>query len=95
MGIGKQLELEKTGRIDPESGSKKQPGMVMELVESSAVKRIGYDKETRTVRVEFAKGAAYEYPNVPPDAYTALRYADSVGVAMRTFTATFKGKKVE
>lgn len=69
--------------------------MQMEQVDSGVVKRIGYDKEARIVRVEFAKGAVYEYEKVHPEAYTALRHADSIGSAMRNFTATFRGKKVE
>ena len=68
--------------------------MNMEQVESSAVKAIGYDEGTRTARVEFKKGATYDYDNVPPDSYARLKEAKSIGGELRNFTAIFKGRKV-
>ncbi len=66
----------------------------MQSVESAMVKAIGYDKEARTLRVEFRKGAVYEYENVTPETYTRLVSSESVGREMRQVAAVFKGRKV-
>lgn len=53
--------------------------MEMRSVESSNVRAVGYDAETRTLRVEYKGGGVYEYPNVEPSLYADLLAAESVG----------------
>ena len=48
-------------------------------VNSTAISEVGYDKETHTLRVQFARGAEYEYPDVPEDEFRGLVGAESVG----------------
>ena len=55
------------------------PGIVMEAVKSSNISRIGYDASTLVLRVEFLKGAVYEYYGVPLDLWEGLRSASSTG----------------
>jgi len=52
----------------------------MKSVESSMISHIGYDQETRTLRIRFHKGSNdYEYPDVPVEEYEVLRGAPSIG----------------
>lgn len=39
--------------------------MEMQYVESSVIRRIGYDEDHELLRVEFVSGAVYDYFNVP------------------------------
>lgn len=48
-------------------------------VSSSQIEAIGYDAATRTLAVQFRKGAVYHYDNVPPDIYKSFSTADSLG----------------
>lgn len=50
-------------------------------VESSQVRAVGYDKESRTLAVAFnhGKGAIYHYPDVSPETYEAFVNAESIG----------------
>lgn len=57
-----------------------QADVVMHPVPSTNVAAVGYDPETQTLRVQFAKsGALYEYDDVPEGEYEGLRTASSVG----------------
>ncbi len=51
----------------------------MKDVESSQIDKIGYDKETEKLRVQFKNGGFYDYSNVPPEVHRALMAASSVG----------------
>ncbi len=53
----------------------------MELiqVESSNIQAIGYDAETKVLRVEFKGGRQYEYAGVSPGIHTVLMGAESKG----------------
>ena len=53
--------------------------MKMQLVKSSNVRAVGYDLETKTLQVEFMSGGIYQYAGVPPEMYTDLLSAESVG----------------
>lgn len=53
--------------------------MEMTPVNSSNIASVGYDMETATLRVEFLKGAIYDYYGVPSDLYEGLLYAGSKG----------------
>jgi hypothetical protein len=47
------------------------------LVNSSAIRAVGYDGHTLTV--EFHSGRIYDHPNVPYDVYAAFMNASSLG----------------
>lgn len=51
--------------------------MMMILVNSSAIRAVGYDGSTLTV--EFHTGRVYDHPNVPYSVYLGLMQADSMG----------------
>ena len=51
----------------------------MQEIQSSNVKSIGYDEETKTLAVEFKNGATYHYDGVPKDEWETARTADSFG----------------
>jgi hypothetical protein len=48
-------------------------------VESSAISEVSYDKETQILRIQFVRGAEYDYPNVPEQEFKNLVSAPSVG----------------
>jgi lysyl-tRNA synthetase class 2 len=55
------------------------------LKSSSAVlKSFDYDKETKTLRVEFNNGSVYKYHDVPDSVYQELKIAPSVGQYFNT-----------
>ena len=51
----------------------------MQKVQSSNIKAIGYDKSTKTLRVEFKSGDTAEYPDISPAQHADLMAADSKG----------------
>lgn len=51
--------------------------MTMILVDSSAIRAVGYDGYTLTV--EFHSGRIYDHPNVPYDVYVEFMNAQSIG----------------
>lgn len=53
--------------------------MVRIPVESSAVKSIGYDANSRTLQIEYTDGGVYDYFDVPPEVHAAVFTADSIG----------------
>ena len=48
-------------------------------VNSSAISEVSYDKETQILRIQFVRGAEYDYPNVPEYVFHNLVSAPSVG----------------
>lgn len=48
-------------------------------VESSNVKAIGYDPNTRKLEIEFNSGEVHEYSDVAPGMHKALMGARSIG----------------
>ena len=48
-------------------------------VDSSAISAVSYDKETKVLRIQFVRGAEYDYPNVPEIEFKNLVSAPSVG----------------
>jgi hypothetical protein len=61
----------------------------MRDVKSSNVRRIGFDPETKTTRVEFNSGAVCDYPDSTAEECEACCGAGPVGQAFhRTFVAT-------
>jgi hypothetical protein len=48
-------------------------------VESSSLQSVGYDATNQVLEVQFRTGRVYRYLGVPPDVYTALMQASSLG----------------
>ena len=48
-------------------------------VESSTIKKVGYNHDTRDMVIEFMSGEQYLYEDVPRDEFMALVEAESVG----------------
>jgi hypothetical protein len=53
--------------------------VLRQVVESSSLRSIGYDRATSTLEVEFANGGVYRYAGVPAELWSAFRQADSKG----------------
>lgn len=53
--------------------------MEMQFVDSSNIEKIGYDPDTRTLRVEFKSNRTYDYSDVPEHVFHELKNASSVG----------------
>ncbi len=53
--------------------------MQLETVESSAIHAIGYDPDLRVLEVIFNTGRIYQFTDVPPEQFDALRRAQSKG----------------
>lgn len=51
----------------------------MQAVESSQIKAIGYDAESKTLAIEFKGGGEYRYANVEPELYQDMMASPSVG----------------
>ncbi len=51
----------------------------MHAVESSNLKKVGYDPETRTMRIQFQHGGIYEASDIPPEKHAELMAAESKG----------------
>jgi hypothetical protein len=70
--------------------------MKMVSVESSHINAIGYDEETKTMRVEYSY-ATYDYKDVPKEVYEQIMNADSKGKAMHEArnSHNFEYKKLE
>ena len=53
--------------------------MIRQLVNSSAVRSVGYDRPSRTLEVEFTSGEVYRYLGVERIVYGAFLRSDSLG----------------
>lgn len=53
--------------------------MDMKPVESSQIHAVGYDADTKTLRIHFKSGGVYDYSDVPPTLHQELLAAKSVG----------------
>ena len=60
------------------------PHIDLTTVQSSNVEAVGYDAATRTLRVRFKGGKAYDYAAVPAEIYAALTGAASIGSFLAT-----------
>jgi KTSC domain len=71
--------------------------VVMMDVESSNVKRIGYDADNRELHVEFKSGSRYIYEQVDEIVYASTLAADSVGgfISAKVVKGPYKFRKVE
>lgn len=53
--------------------------VLRQVVESSSLRSIGYDRANRTLEVEFKNGGVYLYEDVPLELWSELRLAESKG----------------
>jgi len=71
----------------------------MHKVKSSQLHAIGYDATNKTLAVKFKNGGEYHYSNVEPEAFAALKSAESVGKHfgkhIRANAAKYPHKKIE
>lgn len=60
---------------------KPRPAIALQPVESNQVGAIGYDPDTKTLAVQFKRGARaiYHYPGVEPETFEAFKGAESIG----------------
>jgi hypothetical protein len=58
-------------------------------IESKNIKSIGYNANTRTLRIEFKQGSFYDYAGVPPEIFQQIMVAESKG---KFFRAEIKGR---
>ena len=68
---------------DPQAFSERaRPRIDLHPVESTQVGAIGYDLATKTLVVQFKRGARaiYHYPNVESETFEAFKAAESIGV---------------
>ncbi|HCF30238.1 MAG TPA: KTSC domain-containing protein [Cyanobacteria bacterium UBA11049] len=63
--------------------------LVMQPVNSSMAKAVGYDRTNQTLQVEFNSGSVYQYASVEQETWESLQTADSTG---RFFNRQIKGK---
>ena len=54
--------------------------MKMISVSSSAISDIGYDKNTKQMKITFKQGKTYDYCNVPESIFNAFLNATSIGI---------------
>lgn len=61
--------------------NRERPQIALEPVESNQVGAIGYDPATKTLAVQFRRGARaiYHYANVERDTFEEFRGAESIG----------------
>jgi hypothetical protein len=53
--------------------------VLREVVDSSSLKSIGYDRRAQTLEIEFANGSVYLYQDVPIALWTEFRHSASKG----------------
>lgn len=64
-------------------------------VQSTNLKSVGYDAETKTLEIEFHTGDVYQYFNVPAVVHRDLLHASSIGQYFAYFIkTTYRFRKV-
>lgn len=53
--------------------------VLRQVIESSSLLSIGYERSTHTLEVEFRSGGVYQYVGVPDSVWFELRHAISKG----------------
>ena len=53
--------------------------MLRQVVDSSSLRSIGYDRRSQTLEVEFRNGCIYRYVGVSLELWNQLRHAESIG----------------
>ena len=59
-------------------------GMKLRAVDSSMLVAVGYDDETKEMRIIYKTGDTYRYMNVPKSVYMELLKSESKGAYMQT-----------
>lgn len=68
---------------------------MMHEVESSNVKAVGYEAESKTLKVEYKSGLMYEYENVPANVFDELLESASKGKYMnQNIKGQYNGRRV-
>jgi hypothetical protein len=68
---------------------------IINEIKSSNIKKTEYDTETKKLVVEFNNGFKYEYEDVPHQAYTKFRMAESQGKFFTSdISKAYKYKKI-
>lgn len=63
---------------------------------SSVVAHISYNADDATLRIRFVSGMVYDYKNVPPEIYEAMKHSDSKGTYLNKYIkGNFDFKKVK
>jgi hypothetical protein len=61
-------------------GEQKSSWLVLrQVIDSSSLRSIGYDRASHTLEVEFRSGGIYRYADVPDSVWFELRHAESKG----------------
>ena len=63
--------------------------MERDLVNSSSIRSIGYDRSTDTLEVEFVNGSIYQYYDVPDNIYENFMVAPSKGQFFNTYVRNY------
>lgn len=63
-------------------------------VKSSAIDHVSYDNQTHILRIGFARGAEYDYPDVPEHEFKNLVGAPSVGQYFNQHIKQYAVRKV-
>jgi hypothetical protein len=58
--------------------------VLRQVVDSSSLRSIGYDRRTQTLEVEFKNGGIYQYGGVSAEVWNQLRRAASIGRFFQT-----------
>lgn len=53
--------------------------MEMIKVDSTAISHIGYDKDTKQMKITFKSSGTYDYCRVPENVFEAFKNASSIG----------------
>jgi hypothetical protein len=53
--------------------------MIRQAVQSSNIKSVGYDPDTKRLEIEFISGGVYQYMDVPETVHSELIQAESKG----------------
>jgi len=59
--------------------------MLREVVESSSLVSMGYDRGAQTLEIDPLTGGLYRYAGVPPEVWSGLRQATSKGQFFQDF----------
>lgn len=73
--------MPKTFPVPQGFATESKPEIALTAVNSSQVSHIGYDPETKTLAVQFARGPGhtYHYADVEPETHAAFIGAESIG----------------
>ena len=70
--------------------------MKFDTVTSSYINEIGYDEDTKELRVKFKNGAQWKYLDVPPAIHVSLLLSESTGkYFIKEVKNAFTARKVE